>query len=272
MEADGTSSWWHLVALAAVQGITEFLPISSSAHLILVPALTGWTDQGLVVDVAMHVGTLVAVLLYFRRDVARLAIGGWNILLGRPTQDSRLCLQIAGATLPVVAAGLALKDTIATDWREPVLIVVTTAAFGVLLWLADRRADRATGTIETLSWRDVMIIGMAQALALIPGVSRSGITMTAALLLGLGRTEAARFSLLLSIPTTAAAGVLGGADLVASGNVGLQVDSLFAGVLAFAFAIAAIAGLMSWLRKATFLPFVIYRLVLAIAVSVWLVW
>lgn len=261
-EATG-NPFFHLVVLAIVQGITEFLPISSSAHLILVPALTGWDDQGLAIDVAMHIGTLFAVMLFFRRDTVRLVSGGIDALRGRLTDDARLSLQVIAATVPVVIAGLLLKEHIANDWRSPALITVTTAVFGIVLWLADRRAAGARGTVASLTWRDAMIIGLAQALALVPGVSRSGITMTAALVLGQRRPEAARFSLLLSIPTTAAAGVLGGADLIQSGSVALQTDAFVAGMLAFFSALAAIAGLMAWLRRATFLPFVLYRLILA---------
>lgn len=253
----------HLIVLAVVQGITEFLPISSSAHLILVPVFTGWADQGLSLDVAMHIGTLVAVVLYFRRDVAMLLTGAVDVARRRSTPAARLTLQIIAATLPVVVAGFLLKDRIESDWRSPVLIMVTTAAFGVLLWTADRRADRAEGTIDGLTWRDVALIGVAQALALVPGVSRSGITMTVALLLGQRRPEAARFSLLLSIPTTAAAGFLGAMDLVGTQDAALRTDALIAGGLAFLSALAAIAGLMAWLRRASFTPFVIYRLVLA---------
>ncbi|WP_245902635.1 undecaprenyl-diphosphate phosphatase [Pararhodobacter marinus] len=253
----------QLVVLAIVQGITEFLPISSSAHLILVPVFTGWVDQGFALDVAMHIGTLLAVVLYFRRDVAMLLSGAIDVARRRTTPAARLALQIAVATLPVVIAGFLLKDRIENDWRSPVLIMVTTALFGVLLWIADRRADRSEGTVAGLSWRDAALIGAAQALALVPGVSRSGITMTTALLLGQRRPEAARFSLLLSIPTTAAAGFLGAMDLIGTQDAALRTDALIAGGLAFVSALAAIAGLMAWLRRASFTPFVIYRLLLA---------
>lgn len=253
----------QLLVLALVQGITEFLPISSSAHLILVPALTGWEDQGLGIDVAMHIGTLLAVILYFREDFVRLLRGALDALRGRRTEDARLSLQVILATLPVVVAGFALRDVIAEDWRSPALIMVTTAVFGVALWLGDRRADGATRAVASLTWRDAAIIGLAQALALVPGVSRSGITMTAALFLGLKRPEAARFSLLLSIPTTAAAGLLGGLEVAQSGDAALQGDAVLAAALAFGSAWLAIAALMAWLKRATFTPFVIYRLALA---------
>lgn len=258
----GEVSLLQLVVLAVVQGVTEFLPISSSAHLILVPALTGWPDQGLALDVAMHIGTLLAVMLYFRRDVGVLAKGMADALRGRATQDARLMLQIVVATLPVVVAGFLLKDRIETDWRSPALITVTTIVFGLLLWTADRLGSRAEGTVEALSWRNAVLIGLAQTLALVPGVSRSGITMTMALFLGQRRPEAARFSLLLSIPTTAAAGTIGVVDLAGSGDPVVQTDALIGGGLALVSALVAIAGLMAWLRRASFLPFVIYRLLL----------
>lgn len=253
----------QIVVLAVVQGVTEFLPISSSAHLILVPALTGWADQGLGIDVAMHVGTLLAVMLYFRRDVVKLAVGGLGVLAGRVTDDGRLALLVVLATLPVVAAGFLLKGVIATEWRSPALIATTTATFAVVLWLADRRADRAARVVGNLTWVDALLIGVAQAVSLVPGVSRSGVTMSAALFLGLRRPEAARFSLLLSIPTTAAAGVLEGADLLRSGDTAWQLDAALAGGLAFLSGFLAIWGLMAWLRHADFTPFVVYRLGLA---------
>lgn len=253
----------QLAILAIIQGITEFLPISSSAHLILVPALTGWPDQGLLIDVALHVGTLLSVISYFRRDIGRMVVGATHALQGRWNEDGRLCVQMLVATLPVVVAGYLLENVIATDWRSPALIAVTTAVFGIVLWMADRRAGTASRTVGGLGWSDVILIGAAQALALVPGVSRSGITMTAALFLGVTRSEAARFSLLLSVPTTAAAGVLGTIDLVRYGDAAIQGDAVIAGSLAFVSALLAIAGLMAWLRRASFMPFIIYRLGLA---------
>lgn len=193
------------------------------------------------------------------------------MLAGRRTGDARLLLQIAAATVPVVIAGLVLKDIIASDMRSPLLIAITTAGFGLLLLAADRRADDGRGGIDALSWSTVLLIGVAQALALAPGVSRSGITMTAALFLGLRRTDAARVSLLMSIPTTAAAGTLGAADLWQSGDAALQTDALIVATFAFLSAFVAIAGLMAWLKKASFLPFVLYRLVLASLLGVLIV-
>jgi undecaprenyl-diphosphatase len=265
--------FWHTAILAIVQGITEFLPISSSAHLILVPKITGWSDQGLMIDVALHGGTLAAVTLYFHRETAGMVRGGLRLLAGDFTgADARLALHVLIATLPVVAGGLLLKGFVATDGRNALLIALTTIGFGLVLWAADRGGKEASRMLfESMTFRAALLIGLAQTLALVPGVSRSGITMTAALFLGYRRDAAARFSLLLSIPTTAAAGMLVGADIWKSGNAALQLDAVVAAGLAFFAALVAIAGLMAWIRKSTFTPFVIYRLVLGCALLVWLV-
>lgn len=261
------NGWLSLVLLALIQGITEFLPISSSAHLILVPALTGWSDQGLGIDVAMHIGTLFAVMLYFRADLLCLSKGAIDALQGRITDNAVLTLKIGLATVPVVVVGFILRDIIAGEFRSPALIAVTTAVFGVVLWMADRRASTARCGIGEITWRDAMLIGLAQAIALVPGVSRSGITITAALFLGVQRSEAARFSLLLSIPTTAAAGALGGYELVQTGSAAMLEQAVLAGGLAFVSALLAIAGLMKWLSRSDFTPFVIYRLLLAVVLG-----
>jgi len=254
--------WLNLIVLAIVQGVTEFLPISSSAHLILIPQLTPWEDQGLAIDVAMHIGTLIAVMAYFHSEVARLVTGGVNLLRGRPDGDTRLLLQLALATVPVVILGFLLKDLIAGDWRSPLLIASTTIGFGILLYIADRKGETSERALGGMTYKDALLIGLFQALALIPGVSRSGITMTAGLFLAFSRTEAARFSLLLSIPTTMAAGVLGGYEIWKSGDTALQADAFYSAVLAFVAALVAIWGLMAWLRKSSFTPFVVYRLLL----------
>ncbi len=261
--------WVNLIVLALVQGITEFLPISSSAHLILVPQLMAWQDQGLAIDVAMHIGTLLAVMAFFHAEVRRLIMGGLNLLAGRPDGDTRLLLQLALATVPVVVLGFLIKDMVAHGFRSPLLIAATTIGFGILLWRADRRGDNAERALGGMTYKDALVIGLFQALALVPGVSRSGITMTAGLFLAFSRTEAARFSLLLSIPTTAAAGALGGWELVKSGDAALQADAVYAAVLAFAAALLAIWAMMAWLKKASFTPFVVYRLVLGAFLLYW---
>lgn len=260
----------HLLVIAAVQGITEFLPISSSAHLILVPKLTGWTDQGVLIDIAVHVGTLGAVLLYFHRDVLRLARGFGHTAVGRATPERRLFWLLILATIPVMAAGLAIDRLgLTSDLRSAGLIAGTTIGFGILLYVVDRTC-LTVSQCEHVGVRGALFIGLAQVLALIPGTSRSGITMTAARYLGLERTEAARFSMLLSIPTIVAAGALAGIELWQTGDVAIQGDAILAAGLAFISALAALALMMSWLRRASFTPFVIYRLLLGGYLLYWL--
>ncbi len=263
----------QLLVIALVQGITEFLPISSSAHLVLIPEVTDWQDQGLVIDVAVHVGTLGAVLLYFRRDVAQMAIGGWRLVTGRIDRGAHLALKIAVATVPVVAAGYAVDRLLLGGERDLFLlanvIAIASIVFGIVLWWVDRRA-RSERRTETLTYREAILIGCAQALALIPGTSRSGITMTAARWLRLTRTEAARFSLLLAIPAILAAGTLKGIDLAASGDATLGRDALVSAALAFLSAFAAIALMMKWLQRASFTPFVVYRVALGVALLIYL--
>ncbi len=260
----------NLLVLAVVQGITEFLPISSSAHLILVPVLLGWPDQGLAIDIAVHVGTLLAVLVYFHRDVLALLAGLGRAVQGRPDDRSRLVLHLVVATLPIVVVGLLAKDLVGTTFRSGLLIATTTILFGIVLWLADRGAERFERELAQMTLKDAVVIGLAQVLAILPGTSRSGITMTAALFLRFSRTESARFSMLLSIPTIAAAGLLATLDLVRSGDATLQADALWAALLAFVAALSAIWGLMRWLETSSFTPFVIYRLVLGAFLLVWL--
>ncbi|HUF86370.1 MAG TPA: undecaprenyl-diphosphate phosphatase [Thermohalobaculum sp.] len=258
---------FDLVALALIQGITEFLPISSSGHLVLWPLLTGRPDQGVSMDVAVHVGTLAAVCLYFRRETGRLVAGLGDVARGRlRTEAARLFLLLALATVPAMAVGLALKATGGVDaLRALAVIGWATLIGGLVLWLADRRgAQRRQGAEWGL--RDAVLMGLAQALALIPGASRSGITMTAARLLGFQRAEAARVSLLMAIPVTLAAGALETAELVRSGDFALAGDLALGAALAFLAALAAIALMMRMFRREwTMLPFVLYRLALGAA-------
>ncbi|MGF1641226.1 MAG: undecaprenyl-diphosphate phosphatase [Rhodospirillales bacterium] len=253
----------HLVVLALVQGITEFLPISSSGHLILVPFVAGWADQGLLIDVATHVGTLGAVLIYFRRDVWAMLAGLLRLVRGRSDPGARLALLVVAATIPVVVAGLVLDRVYPQGFRSIVVIGWTTLVFGVLLYAADA-LGMTVRRLEHLRLSDAMVIGGSQILALIPGTSRSGITMTAARLLGFDRTDAARFSLLLSMPTILGAGVLKGLQLWRTGDAQLTGDALLVAGLALVAALVAIALMMAWLRRATFTPFVVYRVVLGL--------
>lgn len=260
---------FHIALLAVVQGITEFLPISSSGHLILVPQLTGLDDQGLVLDAAVHVGTLGAVTIYFRRDVLTMVVGAGQLVTGRMTTGASLALYLVIATVPVVIAGLLFKETVETQFRSAEIVAWTTIIFGVALWAADRLGGLQQ-RLGAMNLPHALVIGVAQALALVPGTSRSGITMTAARMLGYERTDAARFSMLMSIPTILAAGALVGRDILAAGDIVLGTDALLAAALSFVAALLAIASLMRWLRSASFTPFVVYRLVLGAGLLAWL--
>ena len=258
----------NAVVLAVVQGLSEFLPISSSGHLILIPHFLGWADQGLAFDVALHVGTLVALLTYFRREV-RAMTAAWfaAVFRGRHTPDSRLAWQVLVGTIPVGLTGLAAGDWIESHLRSPLFVAGTLSFFGILMYLADR-TSKGRGDEHSLGWPQALAIGCAQALALMPGTSRSGITMTAGRALGLSRSGAARFSFLLAIPGIGAAGVYEGYK-VASSQVGMDVPALVIGVVCSAVVgLACIHLLIRYIERIGLLPFAIYRLALA-AVIVW---
>lgn len=254
----------HLAILAAVQGVTEFLPISSSAHLILVPLFANWQDQGLIIDVAMHVGTLGAVALYLWRDIWAMLVGLTRAARGRRDPGAVLALYLVIATVPVVIAGYFVHRYFPGGIRSIVVIGWATLGFGILLWIADR-IGMTFRRIEHLGFADVIVLGFSQVLALIPGTSRSGITMTAGRLLGMERADAARFSMLMSIPTIVGAGVLEGLELYKAADARLTADAFVAAGLAFVTALIAIVLMMAWLRRATFTPFVIYRIFLGAA-------
>jgi len=255
------------IVLGLVQGLSEFLPISSSGHLILVPLITGWADQGLTFDVAVHMGSLGAVLLYFRKDLFDMlkGVGDWSEpgLLNHPGRHL-IALIIVG-TIPIIFGGIIIKLLIGTEnLRNAYVVGCTSIFFGSALYIADRIGARERG-ITQMGFKDALIIGCAQVLALIPGTSRSGVTMTAARLLGLQRAEAARFSFLLSIPAILAAGMLVTLEVMGGEGEGLDASALLGLLAAFLSAWAAIAFLMSWLREKSFTPFVIYRLILGAA-------
>lgn len=263
----------HLAILALIQGITEFLPVSSSGHLVLAWQafdLAGWdsVEQGeqqrLVLDVAVHLGTLFAVLIYFRRDVLEMAAGPFKLLVGKSDQGTRLACYVVVATIPLIIAGFFMKDLVTESLRNPTVVAGATLGFGVLLFLSDQMG-LTIRRVDHLNLGMVAFIGCAQVLALIPGTSRSGITMTAARFCGFERGEAARFSLLLAIPAILGATTLAGIDLYETGSLELGLNAAFAAVLSFASALVAIAVMMNWLRRATFTPFVIYRIGLGAA-------
>ncbi len=252
----------QVIVLALVQGLTEFLPVSSSAHLILLPYFADWPDQGLTFDVAVHVGTLLAVVIYFRRELSNMVLD-WlrSLKQGHAVGDSKMVWLIVAATIPAGIAGLILELVVPGGLRSPLLIAGATVGFGLLLWWADAaggqlRDERGIGI------KDAIIIGFAQALALIPGTSRSGVTITAGRALGLSRSAAARFSFLLSIPVIALAG---GAKLYGALAAGESTEwgaLLLGTLLAFSSAYACIHYFLKIIARISLLPFVIYRLAL----------
>lgn len=252
----------QIIVLAIVQGITEFLPISSSGHLILIPAFTGWPDQGQATDVMVHIGTLFAIIVYFWRDVLSILSGVLDLFKLRWSPRARLAVYIAAATVPAVIFGVFLKSFGLLDKIRSIEVVAWNAMiFGVLLLIADKVGPRIK-VMEDMTFGPAMIIGLSQALALIPGTSRSGITMTAARFLGYERAEAARFSFLLGIPAIAGAGVLTLYELNVSGEP-VPDGAIMAAVFTFFSALAAIAFLMAMVKRLSFTPFVMYRMLLA---------
>jgi len=257
----------QILVLAIIQGITEFLPISSSGHLILVPIFTGWADQGLVTDVLVHMGSLLAIIVYFWRDVLELCRGGVALLKGRVTNEGRLVVLIVLGTIPAVLFGLFLRSSGFLDSiRGPQIVAFNAIFFGLVMLAADW-LGRMVKRMEDMTLGPALIIGVAQALALIPGTSRSGITITAARALGFTRPEAARFSFLLGIPAMIGAGVLVLGEAARSGEP-LTGDALLTGAVTFLCALAAIAFLMAVIRRISLLPFVIYRVLLGIILLV----
>lgn len=252
---------FQVVVLAIIQGITEFLPISSSGHLILVPYFTHWPDQGLDFDLAVHIGTLTAIIAYFRRTLAAMA-GDWfkSVRQRQPVGHSTLAWAVLFGTIPAGVIGLLFRDQIETTLRSPAVVACTTIGFGLLLMVANRCTG--TRTEVELKWHDVLVIGCAQAIALIPGTSRSGITITGGLLKGLSREAAARFSFLLAVPVMTGAGAV---ELVRFATTAEQVDT---GAMALGAAVSALTGFacihyfLKWLTRFGLMPYVIYRFVL----------
>jgi undecaprenyl-diphosphatase len=254
----------QIVVLALIQGITEFLPISSSGHLLLVPALTGWPDQGILTDVMVHMGSFLAVVVYFWRDCVNLTMGGIDMLRGRFTAWGKLALLIVLGTIPAVLFGIFLDkigfmDAVRT---MPEIIAWNAIIFGILLYVCDR-FGLTSRRMSDMTWLPALIIGLAQAIAIIPGTSRSGITMTAARALGFERPEAARFAFLLGIPAIAGAGVLKLGDALSSGEA-ISFSQLLTAVLTFFVALGTITILMKMVRHISFLPFAVYRVLLGI--------
>jgi undecaprenyl-diphosphatase len=256
---------FQAIILALVQGLTEFLPVSSSAHLILVPVLLGWEDQGLPFDVAVHLGTLVAVMFYLRREIRTIVpawLNGWSGM--HWDSQGKLGWWVVLATIPVGLFGLFGGTYIENNLRAPLVIATTTLVFGLALAWADRGPESKHRVLSDLGWKDAVLIGLAQAFALIPGSSRSGMTMMAALFLGMTRTDAARFSFLLSVPAIVLPGFLKGAALV-SANTTVDWFVIAIGVAVSAItAFLCIKTFMVFVTRVGLTPFVFYRVALAI--------
>ncbi len=256
----------HIIILALIQGITEFLPISSSAHLILPSAVLGWEDQGLAFDVAVHVGSLAAVILYFYQDIWKL-LSNWTLQVLRRPHDrvqSRLAWWVILATIPAAFFGLVLDDWIQLNLRSVLVIATTTILFGVLLAVSDRKGRRSLG-MQDISLSHAVMIGFTQAIALIPGTSRSGITMMMGLFMGLTREAATRFSFLLSIPLIFAAGLFKIVELMQMSATPPWGDILLGTVLSGISAYVCIRLFLGFIERIGFMPFVWYRMILGLS-------
>lgn len=255
---------FEIIILAIIQGITEFLPISSSAHLLLPEVFLGWEAQGLAFDVAVHMGSLLAVMIYFRQDIINMTVDWLTKGFTRQqTANSKLAWWVIIATLPAIAFGAVFKNVIEVYLRTGEVIALTTILFGLLLWYADKKA-KLQHEVSHVGLKHALYIGFSQVLALIPGTSRSGITMTTGLLLGYTREAAARFSFLLSIPVILGAGLLSTLDLLEEPNL-VDWPALGYGVLfSFISAYACISLFLTWINRIGMTPFVIYRLLLGV--------
>ncbi|MEK9684046.1 MAG: undecaprenyl-diphosphate phosphatase [Rhodospirillaceae bacterium] len=251
----------QIITLSIIQGITEFLPVSSSGHLVLTPFLLGWKDQGLRLDVAVHIGTLGAVIIYLRQDIFVILRGLFKLTRGQNDYGTRLAGYIVIASAPVFSAGLVLTMLQPGGLRNPEVIGWAFIIFGVLLYLGDKWGGHIK-TLRDMSWSYAFAIGFFQIFSLIPGASRSGSTITMARLLGFGRQEAARFSMLLSIPTIFGAGVLLGFDLQDSKETFFNLSNVLAALIAFITALLSIHAMMAWLSNRSYAPFVFYRILI----------
>ena len=261
---------YQVVVLAIIQAVTEFLPISSSGHLVVIPKLLGWDDGGLQFDIALHVGTLVAVVIYFFRDWVQIIGQGFGLKIGHdPELRERpdLLWILAAASIPAGIFGLAFNKQAETTWRNPYLIGAMLIGVGILMWIAERRGG-GNKSIGNVGWGDGISIGISQALAIVPGTSRSGITITTGLFRGLTRETAARFSFLLSTPTIAGAALKGAWDIHKKGGLApdMRMPFMVGAVLSGVLGAAVIAFFLRYLRRNSLMPFVYYRIVFGIIV------
>ena len=261
--------YFQVSVLALIQGITEFLPISSSAHLIFPSALWGWPDQGLTFDVAVHIGTFLAVVIFYRHEVVSL-ITAWlaHVIQNKKSSEANLAWLIVLATLPAAIAGALLQDVVENYARALPVIALSSVFFALLLWVLEKRSSNSL-TLENLNWRQALFIGFAQALALIPGTSRSGAMITAALLCHFNKGEAAKFSFLLSMPIIFASGVLKGSELFQSERLAVDwLQLIYAIALSGLVALACIHWFLKLIERVGLLPFVIYRIVLGAVLGI----
>ncbi len=273
------------VILALIQGITEFLPISSSGHLILVPLLTDWQDQGLAFDIILNTATWLAIVIYLRRDIAALASGFFSSIISKSSMtekgraQARLAWMVLVATIPVAIAGLLCREFISLKLRTFEVIAISSIIWGIALWVGDRKASGAKGArlkdLYSIGWSSAIIIGLAQAIALVPGTSRSGITIAAALLIGMTRGSAARFSFLLAVIVGALAGAKETIDIIKVGSetpaapliVGFVV-AFIAAYLVIHFFLKLLDGSQKNKTSSSMTPFVLYRVGLGIVLLI----
>tara|TARA_Y100001970_G_scaffold84467_1_gene106634 strand:- start:42 stop:839 length:798 start_codon:yes stop_codon:yes gene_type:complete len=255
----------QIIVLGIIQGLTEFLPVSSSGHLVLIPRIFGYTDQGIIFDIAVHLGSLFAVVLYFRSDLREMVSSIFSFQKNSSERDLKLFLYLVIATIPAVLAGYFLSDLIDGHLRNPLIIASTLTFFGALMWIADKKSVRKD-TIHNLDFPKVIIIGIAQSIALIPGTSRSGITMTAALFLGLKKEDAAKFSFLLSIPVILLASSYKFFQILSKGIPVIWSELFIGAVVAFIVAYFSIGIFMRIIRNYGLVPFAIYRIILGVVI------
>ena len=258
----------NLIVLALIQGLTEFLPVSSSGHLIIVPNLISWQDQGLIIDVAVHAGSLLAVIIYLWRELWSITAALIDFRNLQQNPDLQLAKLIIIGSIPVVMMGLIISLISDNLTRNIEIIAWATLAFGILLGISDK-IGLAVSDLRHMTIGDAILIGISQALALIPGASRAGLTITMARFLGYDRKTAARFSLLLAIPAILGASTLKSVELIETNNLILGIDVLIAVTVSFLAALASISIMMAWLNRVGFMPFVIYRIILGIALLIW---
>lgn len=258
----------HLTILALIQGLTEFLPISSSGHLIIFPKLLDWQDQGITIDVAVHAGSLLAVLIFLWRDIGRILLELGHLARPESSVTPPLLHLLLVASVPLIIIGFLVSTVMQDLTRNIEVIGWATLLFGILLGFSDR-IGMTLNRFHHMRYFDAFLIGLAQILALIPGASRAGVTITAARFLGFERASAARFSLLLAIPAILGASFLKGLDIFLSNNVTLGIDFLIAAGISFCAALASISIMMKWLDRAGFMPFVVYRIIMGVLLLAW---